>query len=86
MAKTLVGQMTTDWDPAAYTDEYRSALMKVIDAKVATGGRELPKAARHGRKATNVIDLAQVLRQSLDEAKAKKAPKAQGRRARARAA
>src|SRR3954470_15965773 len=34
MAKTLVNQMSEDWEPARYTDDYRSALMKLIDRKV----------------------------------------------------
>jgi DNA end-binding protein Ku len=68
MAKTLVSQMTDKWDPARYTDEYRSALMKLIDAKVASGGKELPTAGHKPRRATNVIDLAEVLRQSLADA------------------
>ena len=68
MAKTLVNQMSEDWDPARYTDEYRSALMKLIDRKVASGGKELPREGHLTRRPTNVIDLAAVLRQSLADA------------------
>lgn len=68
MAKTLVDQLTEDWDPNRYTDDYRSALMKLIDQKVKSGGKKLP-GEKHARKqATNVIDLAAVLKQSLKEA------------------
>lgn len=75
MAKTLVNQMSEPWDPTRYTDEYRSALMKLIDKKVASGGKELPGAGRAPKRATNVIDLAAVLQQSLDDAApGKKAP------------
>jgi DNA end-binding protein Ku len=75
MARTLVNQMTSDWDAERYTDEYRSALMKLIDKKVASGGKELPKEGHAVKRATNVIDLASVLRQSLaDAAKPKKRP------------
>jgi DNA end-binding protein Ku len=42
MARSLVSQMTSKWDAGRYTDDYRSALMKLIDKKVASGGRELP--------------------------------------------
>src|SRR3954468_24212429 len=42
MAKTLVQQMTEDWDPHRYTDEYKSALMKLIERKVEAGGKKLP--------------------------------------------
>jgi DNA end-binding protein Ku len=86
MATSLVNQMTSDWNPERYADEYRSALLKLIDKKIASGGRELPKEGHAPRRATNVIDLASVLRQSLADA-AKPAKKPAGRRRpRARAA
>lgn len=67
MAKTLVAQMTQEWEPARYTDDYTSALMKLIKDKIAHGGKATT-AAPKVRKGANVIDLAEVLRQSLDEA------------------
>ncbi len=68
MARTLVEQMTEDWDPSRYTDDYKSALMKLIGRKVASGGKSLPAAHEKSARATNVIDLAAVLQKSLDEA------------------
>ena len=68
MARALVDQLTEKWDPERYTDDYRSALMKLIDAKVRSGGKELPAAARPSRPATREIDLAEVLRRSLRDA------------------
>lgn len=68
MAKTLVEQMTQEWDPGRYNDEYKSALMKLIDKKVASGGKKLPTKKEKAKHATNVIDLAAVLRESLAEA------------------
>lgn len=68
MARALVEQLTEKWDPERYTDDYRSALMKLIDAKVKSGGKELPTAARPAKRATSEIDLAEVLRRSLREA------------------
>jgi DNA end-binding protein Ku len=86
MAKTLVNQMSEDWDPDRYTDEYRSALMKLIDKKVASGGKELP-AGPKPRHSTNVIDLAAALQQSLaDAGKHGKGAKPEKRKGRARAA
>lgn len=67
MATTLVTQMTSKWNPERYTDDYTSALMKVIDQKVESGGKELPTAKTHHRAPTNVIDLVAVLQQSLQE-------------------
>lgn len=71
MAKTLVNQMTEDWNPERYTDEYKSAVMKLIDRKIKAGGKELPGEPHHEKRPTNVIDLAAVLKQSLAEAQPK---------------
>lgn len=68
MARHLIDRMTEPWDPARYRDDYRSALMKVIDRKVASGGKNLPATPARARRATNVIDLAAVLRESLADA------------------
>jgi DNA end-binding protein Ku len=68
MAKTLVDQMSVKWDPARYSDNYRSALLNLINKKVAVGGKALPKGEKSHPRATNVIDLADVLRQSLEDA------------------
>lgn len=68
MASTLVDQMSEKWDPKRYTDDYRSALMKLIEKKRKSGGQELPEPGHEPKRATNVIDLASVLQQSLAEA------------------
>jgi DNA end-binding protein Ku len=68
MALSLVNQMTERWDPERYTDDYKSRLMKIIEAKVEAGGKELPSAKTKTRPATNVIDLVAVLQRSLNEA------------------
>ncbi len=68
MARALVDQLSEKWDPERYTDDYRSALMKLIDAKVKAGGKELPTTKRPARRATSEVDLAEVLRRSLREA------------------
>jgi DNA end-binding protein Ku len=87
MASSLVDQMTEDWDPSRYTDDYRSALMKLIDRKIAAGGKSVPSARPKPKGTTNVIDLAAVLRQSLAEATgASGTPKAKGRKKSRRAA
>src|SRR5581483_3923440 len=68
MAETLVEQMTNDWDPKRYHDEYKTRLMELIEKKVEAGGKELPVEKGHRRPATNVIDLVEVLQKSLAEA------------------
>ncbi len=87
MAKTLVNQMSEVWAPERYVDEYRSALMKLIDKKVASGGKALPAEGRREKKVTNVIDLAAVLQQSLkDASKNKPSPAPAKKKPRKRAA
>lgn len=66
MAKSLVEQMTGTWKPEQYADEYSDALMKLVDKKIAAGGKELPTSDKRSTPtATNVIDLMSVLEQSL---------------------
>jgi DNA end-binding protein Ku len=70
MARTLVQHMTRKWDPARYTDDYASALMGLIQDKIAHGGRvttAAPKAPRGGK----IIDLAAMLQESLRQTGAK---------------
>jgi DNA end-binding protein Ku len=71
MAEALIDKMTVKWDPTRYKDDYRSALIKVIEEKVKAGGEFKTPSNKKSRKATNVIDLADVLRRSLAETKSK---------------
>ncbi|TGV04504.1 Ku protein, partial [Mesorhizobium sp. M00.F.Ca.ET.186.01.1.1] len=61
MATELIGNMTVPFDPAKYTDEYRSELQKMIEKKLE--GQEIATAPTVAR--TNVIDLMQALKESL---------------------
>jgi DNA end-binding protein Ku len=70
MAKELIEKMTIKWESARYHDEYKAAVMKLIEAKVEKGEAGLPRAKKP-RRATNVIDLTEILRKSLG-AKSKK--------------
>lgn len=79
MARLLVDELSEKWDPARYTDDYESRLMKIIDQKVKSGGKSLPAAGKPARPASNVIDLVSILQQSLEQAgggTAKKTPAA----------
>ena len=67
MAQTLVSSMAGDFDPAEFSDDYRTALMQVIDAKAS--GREVVDAPAETPTAGNVVDLMAALRASVDAAK-----------------
>ena len=82
MAESLIEGMSDKWDPEKYKDEYREAVMKVIEEKIAAGGKELPAQKAKSKKATNVVDLMSVLQESLDRAKgSKKKPEKKRRKA-----
>jgi DNA end-binding protein Ku len=65
MAKALVGSMSAEWDPKKYKDDYRDALMDVIEEKVEAGGKEIEEKPKPKRTSPKVIDLVAVLRESL---------------------
>ena len=73
MAKALIEQMTDKWEPEKYKDDYKSALMKLIEEKAEHGGKEVKTSKAKVPRTTNVIDLAEVLRKSLEETKGRKA-------------
>ena len=77
MAQTLVDSMTAKWEPEKYRDEYRNAVMEMIEQKAKKKVIvEKPLAAP---KATNVVDLVKVLQESLNRNQALK-PKRGGNR------
>ena len=65
MAKALVESMSAKWDPAKYHDDYREALLEVIEEKVESGGKEIDEKPKKAPAPTKVIDLVAVLQQSL---------------------
>ena len=85
MANALVESMSAEWDPKKYKDDYRDALMEVIEEKVELGGKEIEEKAKPKKPSAKVIDLVAVLQESLAQAegegKKKRKTKAPTRRA-----
>src|SRR5205809_3948295 len=81
MAKALIDSMSSKWNPEKYRDDYREALMEVIEEKVEAGGKEIEEKPKKAPKPTKVIDLVSVLQKSLDQSGAakKKPARAAGR-------
>lgn len=77
MADLLVESLSTDFDPAAFTDEYREALLQVIEGKVAGGEATAPEAAGEEAGDAAVIDLMTALRASVERTKAARAEEAE---------
>src|SRR5436189_858335 len=65
MAKALIASMSSKWNPEKYHDDYREALMEVIEEKVEAGGKEIEEKPKKAPKPTKVIDLVSVLQKSL---------------------
>ena len=87
MAETLVESMAGEWRPDRYKDTYRDDLLKRIKAKVKRGGREEEEAPPpEPRRGADVIDLVELLKQSLNKprksaARARKTKKKPARKA-----
>src|SRR5881394_3132914 len=67
MATALVDSMSSKWNPEKYHDDYREALIEVIEEKVEAGGKEIEEKSKKAPKPTKVIDLVKVLQQSLEQ-------------------
>jgi DNA end-binding protein Ku len=68
MALALITTMSSKWDPDDYDDEYKEALIELIDDKLKKRAPEKAPAPKR-RANTNVIDLVAVLQRSIDETK-----------------
>ncbi|MGH9443142.1 MAG: Ku protein [Thermoanaerobaculia bacterium] len=64
MAKLLIDQMTTEWDPQEHPDEYRETLTKLLSSK-----RKFTVAKP--RDEENVVDLMEALKKSVAKSKGK---------------
>src|SRR5207245_5997046 len=79
MATALVESMSSKWNPEKYHDDYREALMEVIEEKVEAGGKEIEEKPKKAPKPTKVIDLMSVLQKSLEETGAKRKSRGKSR-------
>jgi DNA end-binding protein Ku len=66
MALRLVDALSGDWEPARYHDTYQEKVRELVRAKAE--GEEVA-VAEEAPEATNVVDLMEVLRGSLEQAK-----------------
>jgi DNA end-binding protein Ku len=75
LASSLVDQLTAPFDPGKHPDEYRAAVAAAVERKVEANelaedrGTEEERAAARGLEGGAVIDLAEMLRRSLGEAR-----------------
>jgi DNA end-binding protein Ku len=77
MAQSLIESMSDKWEPEKYRDEYRAAVMEMIEQKAQR--REITSKPAPAPRATNVVDLVKVLQESLNRNQSLK-PKRNGTR------
>ena len=70
MAQALIDSMSVVWEPEKYRDEYRTALMEIIEQKAQH--KEIAAKAPAAPAPTNVVDLVKVLQDSLNRTQAVK--------------
>ncbi|HSJ50996.1 MAG TPA: Ku protein [Actinomycetota bacterium] len=73
MARALIDSLTEPWNPEQFKDDYREALLDIVEKKLAGEPIEAPEEAAPAR----VVDLMAALKASVDAAK-KKTPAASG--------
>src|SRR2546422_2290863 len=67
LAHTLIDSMSEKFDPTKYKDEYHDKVLEIIQMKVAGVSPQVPAAKGPGP--AKVVDLMEVLKQSLNETK-----------------
>lgn len=77
VAKDLIMNLSTEFKPEKYTSNYREALMKFIEAKIAGEEITIPQQPENA----TVVDLMEALKASLAQVEgAKEKPKKRGRK------
>jgi DNA end-binding protein Ku len=72
MARQLIQQLTAEFDPDEFHDEYREKLEQLVDQK--QQGQEITVAPEPETEPTKVVDLMEALKASVAEAKKQKKP------------
>jgi DNA end-binding protein Ku len=65
MAQSLIDNLTADWDPTEFKDEYREAMLRIVEAKI--NGEEIEVV--EAEPTAKVVDLMEALKASVAAAK-----------------
>jgi DNA end-binding protein Ku len=65
MAQTLIDNLTADWDPTEFKDDYREAMLRIVEAKI--NGEEIEVV--EAEPTAKVVDLMAALKASVAAAK-----------------
>ncbi|MGF6782229.1 Ku protein [Paraburkholderia sp. GAS334] len=72
MAKKLIDDMSSMWDPSEYQDTFRDDIMALVKRKIRAGKTEEiadVETPRESRKSADILDLSDLLRRSLGRGK-----------------
>jgi DNA end-binding protein Ku len=86
MAASLIDSMTGDYDPEEFDDDYRDAVVALLEAKVSGGDVSERPAARETASGGEVVDLLAALQRSVDQARSSRGEPAAERPAKETAA
>lgn len=77
MSMDLINSMKTAWDPEDYHDEYRKRLLEYVEQKVREDEGIRPKTSHQeeAEPSSNVVDLQELLRKSLERNKSPAKPR-----------
>jgi DNA end-binding protein Ku len=78
MARQLIQQLSDEFKPEQFEDEYRIQLQKAAERKVE--GEEVTVAAEPEEEPAPVVDIMDALKASVDEAKKRKDASGDGKR------
>ena len=84
MAAQLIDEMSTDWKPQDYADRFTDAIHALVARKVKAGQTEAVEPVEEAPAESNVVDLSQLLRNSLGQKKGAAKGGAKGTKAAAR--
>ena len=65
MARQLIENLTAEWNPEEFTDDYREALLRIVEAKISGEEIEVVEA----EPTAKVVDLMEALKASVAAAK-----------------
>ncbi|WP_437202887.1 Ku protein [Planctomicrobium sp. SH664] len=83
LARQLIEGMSSPWNPDDYHDEYRSALMEMIDRRIKAGKTELiedEEEPEEQARTPRTINFMDVLKQSVEKTTPRKKKKAAAKR------
>jgi DNA end-binding protein Ku len=74
LAGKLIEGMTAEWDPSQFEDEYRDALMKLIERKIASGQTEaIEEIEEEGAPVSQTLNFMDMLKKSVADTSKRRA-------------